>query len=183
MTRREQGNTRCQTHPNTGRHSTHHRHSTKATEQTAKGERRHQRGEHQHADGRVNAAAPALQHMPPFPRHATPPSTMPPHHPRREGGDRGYPTTRTAQTHTHHPHTTHLAENSARHDSSTHQYRTGSRWHGPHALGWGGPAAAHTTAIQQQHIEERRTPSTHPLTLFTFTYSTINIDQRTTINH
>lgn len=53
---------------------------------------------------------------PALPYHATLPSTMaPPSTTTRGGVNRGYPTTRTAQTHTHHPHTTHPARNSARH--------------------------------------------------------------------
>ena len=65
-------------------------------------------------------------------QHSRPPSTMPPtihdgptlHH--DEGGvDGGCPTTRTAQTHTHRPHPTHPAKNSARHDSSTRQHCNG----------------------------------------------------------
>nr|DAK24058.1 MAG TPA: hypothetical protein [Caudoviricetes sp.] len=79
-----------------------------------------QQGGHQHTDGghRTQDWEPVT--LPPFTHHAT-------HHPlchptihdgptlhQREGGvDRGYPTTRTAQTRAHHPHTTHLARNSA----------------------------------------------------------------------
>nr|DAV39970.1 MAG TPA: hypothetical protein [Caudoviricetes sp.] len=36
----------------------------------------------------------------------------PTHHHSEGGADKGYPTTRTAQTHTHHPHTTHPARHS-----------------------------------------------------------------------
>lgn len=72
-------------------------------------------------------------------QHCHPSLTMPPHHPlchptihdgpthhHEEGGTyRGCPTTRTAQTHTHHPHTTHPARNGARHGSSTRQHCSG----------------------------------------------------------
>ena len=84
----------------------------RATEQTE--------GEPQHTDGgrRHSTGSPATQ--PPFTHHAT-------HHPlchptihdgptlhHEEGGaDRGYPTTRTPQTHSHPHHTTHLAKSSA----------------------------------------------------------------------
>ena len=83
------------------------------------------KGDTTHKTGR-----PATQ--PPFTHHAT-------HHPlcrptihdgptlhHNEGGvDRGYPTTRTAQTHTHRPHTTHPATDSTRHNSSTRQHCNG----------------------------------------------------------
>lgn len=60
------------------------------------------------------------------PRHATPPPNDSPTHHNDEGGaDTGYPTTRTAQRNTHHPHTTHLATNSTRYDNSAHQYCVG----------------------------------------------------------
>nr|DAK32097.1 MAG TPA: hypothetical protein [Caudoviricetes sp.] len=86
---------------------------------------RKQKGNTTHNTGRL-----AQQH-PPFTHHAT-------HHPlchptihdgptlhHDEGGaHRGYPTTRTTQTRTH-PHTTHPAKNSARHDSITRQHRSG----------------------------------------------------------
>ena len=115
----EQDNTRVP-HPIRTRGSTTHtppRHST--------GPPRKQKGNTTHNTGRL-----AQQH-PPFTHHAT-------HHPlchptihdgptlhHDEGGaHRGYPTTRTTQTRTH-PHTTHPAKNSARHDSITRQHRSG----------------------------------------------------------
>ena len=60
----------------------------------------------QHADGETGstAALPSPCHPPPQ-RHPTVHDSPTLHH--NEGGaDRGYPTTRTPQTHTHHPHTT-----------------------------------------------------------------------------
>lgn len=75
-------------------------------------------GGHRTRDGEASNTA-AL----PSPCH--PPSTTAPHHHDEEGAHRGYPTTRTPQTHTHRPHTTHLASNSTRHDSSTRQHCNG----------------------------------------------------------
>lgn len=112
------------------------------TTQPTRGGRQHTDGRHRHSTGR-----PAT--LPPFTHHAT-------HHPlyhptihngptlhQCEGGtDRGYPTTRTPQTHTHHPHTTHLARNSTRHDSSTDEYCNGMSGARATPLHWAG---------QQQH--------------------------------
>ena len=108
-----------------GQHNTRHsRHSM--------GPPRKQKGDTTHKTGRPVT-------LPPFPHHAThhplwphPPSTT------RGGAHRGYPATRTAQTHTHHPHTAAPGEDSARHDCSTLTVCTGSRGHGPHALDWAG---------------------------------------------
>ena len=62
---------------------------------------------HQHTDGRVSVTAPTL-HQPCHPTSSChPPPNDSPTHPHDEGGaHRGYPTTRTPQTHTHHSHTT-----------------------------------------------------------------------------
>nr|DAN72615.1 MAG TPA: hypothetical protein [Caudoviricetes sp.] len=112
-------------HPKTGHHSTHHSRHSIRPQSKRQGGRQHTDGGHQHSTGR-----PATP--PPFTHHAT-------HHPQRhptihdgptlhhdEGGvDRGYPTTRTVHTNTHHPHTTRPARDSARHDSSTRQHRNG----------------------------------------------------------
>lgn len=121
---------------------------------------------------------------PPFTHHATHhPLRYPPfhdgptHHSRRGGVDRGYPTTRTAQTRTHHPHTTHLARNSARHDSSTRQHCSG--------MSRARAAPPHWTGQQQHtppsfHTPRGWTPSTHPLIYshsFMFTQSTNDHDQ------
>ena len=54
------------------------------------------------SNGRVSITAPAL-HSPCHPTIHNGPT----HHHDEGGVDRGYPTTRTPQTHTHHPHTTH----------------------------------------------------------------------------
>ena len=82
-------------------------------------------GGHQHADGEAsNTAALPSPCRPPPQRHPTVHDGPTLHH--REGGiDGGCPDTRTAQTRTHHPHTTHLARNSTRHDSSTRQHCNG----------------------------------------------------------
>ena len=107
-------------------------------------------------------------------QHSRPSLTMPPHHPpchptihdgptlhHDEGGaDRGYPTTRTAHRDTHPHHATHLARNSARHDSSTCQHcsgMSGARATPPHRAG------------QQQHTPPpfhtpRRMDTIHPST-------------------
>lgn len=147
--------------PKTGHHNTYHsRHST--------GPQGKRQGGANMQTGDANIQRGCQQRdTPPF-------LTMPPHHPlchptirdspthhHDEGGaHRGYPTTQTAQTHTHHLHTTHLARNSARHDSSTRQHRNGmsrARATPPHRAG------------QQQHTHRHSThrggwtPSTHPL--------------------
>ena len=76
-----------------------------------KGDANTQKGDTTHKTGR-----PATQ--PPFPHHATHHPLChptihdgPTHHHDEGGARRGYPTTRTPQTHAHHPHTTHLAMN------------------------------------------------------------------------
>ena len=156
-------------------HSTQHsRHST--------GPPCEQKGDTTHKTGR-----PATR--PPFTHHAT-------HHPlchptihdgptlhHDEGGvDRGYPTTRTAQTHTHHPHATHLARNSARHDSSTRQHCSGMSRARVTPLHWAGqqqhtPPPFHTP----KRMDTIHSP-THHSHSFTFTQQMINVDHRTTIN-
>ena len=76
-------------------------------------------------DGRVSAIAPAPPSIRrPSSQHAPPSTTAPPTTTARRGR-RGCPTPRTAQTRAHHPHTTHPARNSARHDSSTRQHCNG----------------------------------------------------------
>lgn len=153
--------------PKTGHHSTHHsRHSIRPQGKRQGGTPTHGRG-HRHSTGR-----PATQ--PPFTHDAThhplchPPSAMaPPSTTTRGRADRGYPTTRTAQTHAHHPHTTHLARNSARHDSSTRQHCNGTsraRAAPPH---WAGQQHTH------RHSTHRGgwTPSTHPLITLTHSRS------------
>lgn len=139
-----------------------------------------QKGDAAHKTGR-----PAT--LPPFTHHATHP---PQRHPiiydaptlhRCEGGaDRGYPTTRTAQTRTPTHTPQHLARNSARHDSSIRQHCNGMSRARATPLHWAG---------QQQHTPPPfHTPrrmdtihsSTHPLIYshsFVFTHSTIDDDQ------
>lgn len=105
--------------------------------------------------------------LPPFPHHATHHSLYhttihdgPTLHHDEGGVDRGYPTTRTAQTHTSHPHTTHPAKNSARHDSSTDEYcNEMSRARATPRTGQDSSSTPH------RHSTHRRgwTPSTHPL--------------------
>lgn len=78
--------------------------------------------------------------LPPFPHHATPPSTTAPHHPRRGGNGQRIPHhTNTTDTHSPPtPHPTHLAMNSTRHDSSTRQHCSGmsrARATPPHRAG------------------------------------------------
>ena len=91
-----------------------------------------QRGHHaeQEGDTTHKTGRPATQ--PPFTHHATHHPLChptihdgPTHHHDEGGADRGYPTTRTAQRDTHPHTTTHLARNSARHDSSTRQHCNG----------------------------------------------------------
>lgn len=88
-----------------------------------------QRDHHANKRGTPHTRRGGQQHnrpsltTPPTIRHAAPPSTTAPPTTTTKGeAHRGYPTTRTAQTHTHHPHTTHPAMNSARHDSGTRQH-------------------------------------------------------------
>lgn len=156
-------------------------HTTPAIQQDHHANRRgtptHRRG-HRHSTGR-----PAT--LPPFNRHAThPPHTRPTihdsptlHHDEGGGADRGYPTTRTAQTHTHHPHTTHPAGNSARRDSSTRQHcdRVSRALATP--LHWAGqqqhtPPPFHTP----RRMDTIHSPTHSTLTLFVFTQPTINDD-------
>ena len=89
-------------------------------------------------DGEASSTT-ALQspcHPPPQ-RHPTVHDGHTLHH--DEGGaHRGYPTTRTPQTHTHHPHTTHLARNTVRHDSSTRQHCSGMSRARAAPLHWAG---------------------------------------------
>ena len=108
--------------------------------------------------------------QPPFTHHAT---HHPPCHPtihegptlhQREGGaDRGYPTTRTAQTHTRTRTPQHLARNSARHDSSTRQHRNGmSRAQPRHCTGQ--DSSSTPTAIPHTEKDGHH-PLTHSSTL------------------
>ena len=105
----ERDNARCQTQPKHGApQHTPHPPFNRATGQTTRGTQTHRRGTPTFDGESVT--------LPPFTHHAThhhngtPPSTIaPPSTTTRGGADRGYPTTRTPQTHTHHPHTTHLA--------------------------------------------------------------------------
>ena len=123
-------------------HRTHHhiRHSI--------GPQGKRQGGRQHADGDTdiqrgvsNTAALHSPCHPPPQRHPTIHDGPTLHH--DEGGARrGYPTTRTAQTYTHHPHATRLAVNSARHDSSTRQHCSGMS---------GARATSLHRAGQQQH--------------------------------
>lgn len=114
---------RGEPNPKTGHHSTHHsRHSIEP-----QGKRQ---GGRQHTDGDTNIQR-GVSNTPPFTHHATHhplcrPTVQdgPTHHHDEGVADRGYPTTRTAQTDTH-THTTHLARNSAQHDSSTRQHCNG----------------------------------------------------------
>ena len=132
-------------------------------------------GGRQHADGRDSTTAPALHHYATHHPLCHPPFHNGPTHHRDEGGaHRGYPTTRTAQTNTHHPHTTHLARNSTRHDSSTRQHCSGTSRARATPLHWAGQQQ-HPTAIP--HTEEN---GHHPLIhshSFLFTQQMINVDQ------
>ena len=122
--------------------------------------------------------------LPPFNHHAThhhngtPPSTTAPPTIRDEGGaDRGYPTTRTPQTRTHHPHATRLASNSARHDSSTRQHCNGMSRARVTSLHWPGQRQ-HTTAIPHTE-EDGHHPPIHSSTL---THSCSHNQRSTMIN-
>lgn len=84
----------------------------RTTTQT-KGGRHHTNGGHRHSTESQQHYRPSLT-MPPHHPLCHPPFCDGPTHHHEEGeGGRGYPTTRTPQTHTHHPHTAHLARNSA----------------------------------------------------------------------
>lgn len=120
-------------------------------------------GDTTHKTGMPNNTA-ALTHHATHHRSTHPPFCDGPtlHH--DEGGaHRGYPTTRTTQTHTHHPHTTHPAKNSARHDSSTRQHCS--------EMSRARAAPLHWTGQQQHTPPPFHTPrrmdtihsSTHPL--------------------
>lgn len=92
----------------------------------------------QDGGGQHSSARPSIT-MPPTIHNGTPPSaTAPPTTNARGRIDRGYPTTRTAQTRTHHPHTTHLAMNGARYDSSTRQHCNGMSRARATPLHWAG---------------------------------------------
>ena len=141
----------------TGHHSTHHsRHSTRPP-------RKHEGDTNTQTGKPVTTEGVAIDT--PTPSIAMPPTTTlpalprwPPHHHHEGGADKGYPTTRTTHTDTHHPHTTHPATNSTRHDSSTDEYCGGMSRARAAPLHWGRTAAAHTTAIP--HTEE---DGHHPL--------------------
>lgn len=122
-----------------------------------------------HTDGRVNTTEPAL-HSPCHPTsscHPTIRDSHPLYH--DEGGvTEGYPTTRTLQRHTHHPHTTHPAMDNARHDSSTLTVCTGIGGTRAARTGQCWLAAAHTHR-HSTHRGETDTIHSSTLTLFTFT--------------
>ena len=118
----------------TGHHNTHHsRHSTPPPSEP---------------EGDANTrTGGSVQHRPPFtrnatpPRHATPPSTTPRPPPRMGGGR-----TEDAPPHEQHGHAHHhapqgRARNSARHDRSSSEYRTGT----------GGARGAPLDRADQQH--------------------------------
>ena len=120
-------------------------------------------GGHRTQDGESQRHYRPSLTMPPTIRYATPPSTTTPPTIHDEGGEahRGDPTTRTTQTHTNHPHTTRLARNNARHDSSTRQHCNGMSRARVAPLHW---------ARQQQHTPPpfhtpRRMDTTHSSTL------------------
>ena len=127
-------------------------------------------GGRQHTDGESVT-------QPPFIRHATHHHNGPTHHHCEGGADRGYPTTRTPQTHTHHPHCS--TWQGTVHDmtavlASTAVGRVGHEPH--HCTGQDGSS----TPTASPHTEEDgHHPPIHSstLTLFTFTHSTINDDQ------
>ena len=159
--------TRGNTQPTAPRHSTGPPREQKGDTNTQTGDANIRRGVSN------TAALPSPCHPPPQ-RHPTI-RDGPTHHQREGGAHRGYPTTRTVQTHTHHPHTTHPARNSARHDSSTRQHCNGmsrARAAPPH---WAG---------QQQHTpppfthREGWTPSTHLAHLLSLIHVHTTDDQR-----
>ena len=143
------------------------------------GHHANKRGGRQHTDGEVNNTT-AL----PSPCH--PPPQQAPHHPqwphppprRGEGGQRIPHHTTSEERHSPPARCGTPTRNSTRHDRAVLTVCTGSRWHRPHTLGWGRPAAAHPTAIPHG-TQTRRMDTIHSstLTLFTFTHSTINDDQ------
>lgn len=125
---REQNNMKGRTPSGDGALQHTPRHSTQPPSKQQRGHQHWTKGTPTHRRGTPTfngeASNTATLHSPCHPppqRHPTIHDGPTLHH--REGGrGRGYPTTRTPQTHTHHPHTTHLARNSARHDSSTRQH-------------------------------------------------------------
>lgn len=134
-------------------------------------------GGHQHQTGGTALQYPPFtRHATPS-RHATPPSTTaPPTTNVRGEHTQDTPPHKGVRRHTHHC-TTHPADNSTRHDSSTHTVRTKSRWHRPHTLDSAGQHCTHHRHSTAAHRRGGWTPSTHPLTLLTFTQSTNNNDQ------
>ena len=98
----ERHNARCRTQSEHGAtRSPPPRHST--------GPQGKQQGGHQHTDGESVTLPPFTHHATHHPRQHATIHDGPTHHHCEGGAHRGYPTTRTAHTYTHHPHTTHLA--------------------------------------------------------------------------
>lgn len=123
--------------------------TTHATPAIQRDHHTNKRGTPTHGRGTPRTRRGGQQHcrpsltMPPTIRYATRPSTMAPPTIHDEGGaDRGYPTTRTPQTHTPPPTPQYLAGNSAQHDSSTRQHCNGMSRARATPLHWAG---------QQQH--------------------------------
>jgi len=125
-------------------------------------------------DTNTQTGGTALQH-PPFhcyatpPRHATPPSTRP-HPPPLRGGSRRRIPHHTNTTHTAPHHTPHTQQRTvARHDRSTRRHCSGMSRVRATRTGQCRPIAAHTTAIPQQHTDEK--DGHHPLTITLFTFT------------
>lgn len=165
-------------------HRASQQHATPAIQQGSPSKRK---GGTPTIDGRVTVTAPALQ----SPCHPT--TAMPPRHPRWpplhhcEGGvDRGYPVTRTAQTHTPHAHHITRQRHSTRHDRSASEYCAGMgrTWAGVHALGR--PATAHHHRHSTHHTRRGWTPSTHLLSHCSRSHNQrtimINVDQQSMID-
>lgn len=156
--------------PRTGHRSTHHPPPFNRTTRQTKGTPILTGGDTtRRREGLASQPRPSFV-MPPTIHNA------PTHHHDEGVAHRGYPTTRTVQRHT--PPTHHTPGNGRRmtrpqcrrvlhRDRQSMGYTTGQCR----------PAAAHTTAIPQQHTDERRTPSTHHHHSFMFTRPTNDHDQ------
>ena len=171
-TQGEQDNTKCRTNPRTGHHN------TPPLPPFNKGHLANKTGDANiRWEGRLHTTALPSLHHPPF--------AMPPHRPRcphpppRRGGYGQRIPHRTNNTDTH---TTCTTSPGNEHHTTRRQYSRVLHWdergtgHTRRTMRTG--SSTHHRHSTAAHTEERRTPSTHPLTLFTFTQSTNDHDQR-----
>ena len=159
-----------------GRTQSEHGDNTQHHSRHSIGPQGKQQGGRQHADGDAhirrgvsNTAALHSPCHPPPQRHPTVHDGPTLHH--DEGGaDRGYPTTRTAHTDTRHPHTTHPADSSARHDSSTRQHCTGMSRARAIPLHWAGQQQYTPPPFHTPRRMDTIHSSTHHSHSFMFTH-------------